>query len=84
MFITNEMRIRYEPVAKVVSCDHFLKLVAVLHFVDNNAITDEEKLNKLWKLRPWFKALRQNSSQIPPKEFQSVDEIIILIYTIQG
>ena len=72
-----ESELRYEAVAKVMSRDHFLKLVTELHFVDNNAITDEEKLDKLWKLRPWFEALRQNFSQIPPKEFQSIYKIII-------
>ncbi|CAB4018038.1 zinc finger BED domain-containing 1-like, partial [Paramuricea clavata] len=55
----------------------FLKLVTLLHFVDNNAITDEEKKGRLWKLRPWLDATRQNFLQIPPKECQSIDEIII-------
>ena len=72
-----ESELRYEAVAKVMSRDLLLKLVTVLHFVDNSAITDEEKLDKLWKLRPWFEALRQNFSKVPPKEFQSIDEVII-------
>ena len=42
-----ESELRYEAVAKVMSRDLLLKLVTVLHFVDNSAITDEEKLDKL-------------------------------------
>lgn len=72
-----ENEICYQPVAGVMPRDRFLKLLTVLHFVDNNTITEEEKKDKLWKLRPWFDALRQNFMLIPPKECQSVDEIII-------
>lgn len=67
----------FEPVASVMSRDRFLKLVTVIHFVDNNAVTDDQKLDKLWKLRSWFDALRKNFLKIPPKECQSIDEIII-------
>ena len=63
--------------ASVMSRDHFLKLLTVIRFVDNNAATDDQKQDKMWKLRPWFDALRRNFLQIPPKECQSVDEIII-------
>ena len=45
----------------------FLRLLTVLHFIDNIG-TDEQKQDKLWKLRPWFDALRKNFLQIPPKE----------------
>ena len=72
-----ESELRYEPVANVMARDRFLKLLTLLHFVGNNEVSDEEKVDKLWKLRPWFEALRQNFLKIPPKEFQSVDEIII-------
>ena len=72
-----ENEICYQPVAGVMPRDRFLKLLTVLHFVDNNTITEEEKKDKLWKLRPWFDALRQNFMLIPPEECQSVDEIII-------
>ena len=40
-------------------------------------MTDEEQKHKLWKLRPWFESLRTNFLQIPLKEFQSIDEIIV-------
>ena len=72
-----ENELGFEPISSVLSRNRFLKLVTLLHFVDNNAITDEEKKDRLWKLRPWLDAMRQNFLQIPPKECQSIDEIII-------
>ena len=71
-----ESELSYEPVSGVLSRDRFLKLLTLLHFVNNNAISDE-KTDKVWKLRPWINAMKQNFQQIPPKEFQSIDEIII-------
>jgi hypothetical protein len=67
----------FEPVAGVFSRDRFLKLMTVLHIVDNNTATDEQKLDKLWKLRPWLAAMRLHFLEIPPTEFQSIDEIIV-------
>ena len=72
-----ESELAYEPNCSVLSRDRFLKLVSPLHFVDNNAITDEEKKDKVWKLRTWVDAMRQNFLQIPPKEFQFIDEITV-------
>ena len=43
-----ENELGYEHVSTLLSCDCFLKLLTLLHFLDNNAISDEEKNDKLW------------------------------------
>ena len=53
------------------------KLVRTLDFTNNLDVTDEEKEDKLWKLRPWLKALRENFLSIPLEEHNSVDEIMV-------
>ena len=70
-----ELETRYSLVADVMSRNRFEKLVRTLHFTNKLDVTDEEKEDKLWKLRPWLKALRENFMSIPLEEHNSVDEI---------
>ena len=72
-----ENEICFERASNVIARNRFLKLLTLLHFVNNYTVTDEEQKDKLWKLRPWFESLRTNFLQIPLKEFQSIDEIIV-------
>lgn len=72
-----ESETKYEPVCGVMARDRFLKLLRLLHFQNEATATEAEKLDKLWKLRKWCTALRDNFLQIPPYENQSVDEIIV-------
>lgn len=72
-----EYATRYEPIASVMSRPRFEKLVTVLHFEDNNMVPDEQKKDKLWKIRKWLDALRQKFLAIPAEESHSVDEIIV-------
>jgi len=53
-----ELETRYSLVSDVMSRNRLEKLVRTLHFTNNSDDTDEEKEDKLWKLRPWLKALR--------------------------
>ena len=48
-----------------------------LHLVDNNLATDEEKSDRVWKLRPWINSLRSNFAAVSCDENQSVDEIMV-------
>jgi hypothetical protein len=72
-----ENELSFGSVANVMPRNHSLKLLTLLHFVNNNNVADEDKQDKLWKLRPWFKYLKANFLKIPSKEFQSIDEIIV-------
>ncbi|KAJ8259928.1 hypothetical protein GJAV_G00175100 [Gymnothorax javanicus] len=71
-----ETETRYRPVADVMPRNRSEKLLSFLHFQDNNAKNDT-KLDKVWKLRPWLDALRQNFLSVTPEEHNSVDEMMI-------
>ena len=45
--------------------------------MDNNTTTDEDKVDRVWKLRPWIEKLQTNLSIVSCDEFQSVDEIMV-------
>ena len=53
-----ELETRYSLVADVMSRNRLEKLVRTLDFRNNLDVTDEEKEDKLWKLRSWLQALR--------------------------
>lgn len=40
-------------------------------------MSEIEKRDKLWKLRPWFESFREKSLQVVPEEHNSVDETVI-------
>ncbi|KAI8770448.1 piggyBac transposable element-derived protein 3 [Biomphalaria glabrata] len=54
---------RYDPVAGVMSRNRFQSLLSNLHFVNNNLTTNEEKSDKLWKIRPWLKLFRSKKDK---------------------
>jgi len=73
-----ESETRYHPVADVIARNRFQKLLTVFHFVDNFSITDEVKAgDRLWKLRPWLEAFRQNCLKVIPDEVNSIDEMMV-------
>jgi len=67
---------RYDPVASVMSRNRFQKLLMNLHFVDNLSIKNDEKADKLWKLRPWISGIRTNCLKINPGQCCAVDEMM--------
>lgn len=57
--------------------NRFQLLLTSLHFVDNMSITDDGKKNdKLWKIRPWIDAVRENCLKLTPEEYCSIDEMM--------
>ncbi|XP_067659983.1 piggyBac transposable element-derived protein 3-like, partial [Haliotis asinina] len=72
-----ESATRFGPIADHMSRNRFEKLALYLHFKDNLTTTNEEKADKLWKLRPWLDSLRSRFLTIPAEEHQSVDEIMV-------
>ena len=53
------------------------KLMRSIHFVDNLNISEEEKKDRVWKLRPWLSCLRGQFLLVSPEEYQAVDEIMV-------
>ena len=69
---------RFPPVADHMARNRFQQLLTVIHFVDNNSVTeDEKKKDKLWKIRPWLDMFRKQCLLIPPEEHCSIDEQMI-------
>ncbi|KAL0146817.1 hypothetical protein M9458_057756 [Cirrhinus mrigala] len=59
---------RYTPVSDVMTS---------LHFINNLTVSEMEKKDKLWKLRPWLNSFRERCLQVVPEEHNSVDEMMI-------
>ena len=74
--------LRCAPIADKMSCNRFQTIHWTLHFVDNNRVTDDDKLDHVWKLRPWIKQLRANFSLVSCGEYQSIDEIMVAHSTL--
>ncbi|XP_033973808.1 piggyBac transposable element-derived protein 3-like [Trematomus bernacchii] len=68
---------RYSPVADVMARNRFQYLLTSLHFVNNLTVSEMEKKDKLWKLRPWLDTFREKCLQVVPEEHNSVDEMMI-------
>ena len=60
-----------------MSRNRFQAQLTNIHFVNNEEVTDADKSDKLWKLRPILDMLRNQCLKIIPDEHQSVDEIIV-------
>jgi hypothetical protein len=58
-----ETETRYYLIADAMSRNSFEKLVSILHFRNKLEATEEEKTDKLWKLRPWLKTNLENFLQ---------------------
>ncbi|KAK3798729.1 hypothetical protein RRG08_048244 [Elysia crispata] len=56
----------------------FQKLMSHVHFVNNLEVSEEEKTDKLWRLRPWLDSLQNSLKKLPQEEHSSVDEVMVL------
>ncbi|XP_064630946.1 piggyBac transposable element-derived protein 3-like [Lineus longissimus] len=72
-----EEKSRFAPVADVMGRNRFSYLLTVLHFVDNNKATDDDKKDKIWKARPWVDMFRDECRDLVPSEHNSLDEQMI-------
>ena len=68
---------RKKRVADFMPRHRFEKLSSTIHFIDNMDVTEEDKNDRLHKLRPWLKSLSSSLSKPPEEEFNAVDEIMI-------
>jgi hypothetical protein len=67
----------YAPITEVMSRNRFQLLVSLLHFVDNEAVSEESKKDRIWKVRPFLDMFRAQCLKITPEEHQSIDEMMI-------
>ena len=72
-----EGHMSYNGLSTTFSRNRFEKLMRSIHFVDNLNISEEEKKDRVWKLRPWLSCLRGQFLLVSPEEYQSVDEIMV-------
>ena len=72
-----ETESRFTPIAETILSNRFEKLTASVHLCDNLRATEEQKQDKLWKVRPWLQALRGRFLSIPAEENHAVDEIMV-------
>lgn len=68
---------RYPPVADLMSRNRFQKITSHLHVKNNLMVSDAEKEDRAWKIRPWIDDLNQNFASVSPEENQCVDEIMV-------
>ena len=75
--------LRYPLLANAMSLKRYEQLRHFLHVVDNDALPDKEtdKLAKIW---PMIKAIRNQCVNVEPEEYHSVDEQIIPSKTKQS
>ena len=71
-----ETETRYPPVADVMPRNRFQTMLTSLHLVNNLTVSETEKKDKLWKIRPWLDSFREKCLQVVPEEHNSVDEMI--------
>ena len=72
-----ENETHYPPVADVMPRNRSQKIASMIHFQDNLEVTEEQKQDKAWKIRPWFDYLNLNFETVSPSENQSIDEAIV-------
>lgn len=76
------IRMYYRPQIKVpaitqIPRDRFLKFRNEMHFVDNMSVTEEDKKDKLWRIRPVLDVLLGKCRSIPKPNKCSIDEQMI-------
>ena len=62
-----------ELVSNVVPRNRFQQLLTLLHFVNNNTVSDDAKKDQFWKVRSWLTGIRKQCLKITPEEHCSID-----------
>lgn len=79
MRLSSSRECRYPPVADIISRNRFFQLLQSFHLADNQKMLkpSDENFDKLYKVRPLLLAISNALNQIPPEEYNCVDEQII-------
>ena len=72
-----ETYIHYNPIADVMSRQRFQKLASYMHIANNLTVTEENKNDKVWKIRRWCDDLNSNFLKVSPSENQCIDEVMV-------
>ena len=67
----------YSGVSSVMGRNRFEALFHNIHFVNNLDVNQEEKSDRLWKLRPWVNSLREIFLKVSPEECHAVEKIMV-------
>ena len=70
-------------IAEKMPQNRFQSIHHTPHFVDNNQVSDDEKLDRIWKLQPWIKKLWANFSWVSCGDNQSINEILVASRAVQ-
>ena len=63
----------YSGVSSVMGRNRFEALFHNIHFVNNLDVNQDEKSDRLRKLRPWVNSLRENFLKVSLEEYHAVD-----------
>lgn len=66
-----------EFINKLMSRKKFLDIASHLHFINNMDVTEEQKLNKIWKVFNVINVVRQKFRNLPAEHRYSVDEMMV-------
>ena len=68
-----------DNVADVISCDRWEEIKRNIHFNDNSLqpTKDDEKFDRMFKIRPFFEHLQKKVQRTPKSEYLCVDEQIV-------
>lgn len=72
-----EKETRFAHIADIMPRNRFKKIMRLLHSTDNSNASDEVKLDKVWKIRPWLNLLQENFLTVQPEKLNSVGEIMV-------
>ena len=68
----------YDPVCQIMSHNRFQSTFYSLHSVNNPQVSDDVKCkDKIWKLRPWLDAHRNDCLAVTIGEHSVVDEMMV-------
>uniref|UniRef100_A0A0K8RA89 PiggyBac transposable element-derived protein domain-containing protein n=1 Tax=Ixodes ricinus TaxID=34613 RepID=A0A0K8RA89_IXORI len=60
-----------------MSRNRFERPMQCIHLVSNSDVPQEDKDDKVWKLRPWISSLQCNFTRVQQEELNTVDEIMV-------
>ena len=77
-YIKKPKNYRVDVTADTLSRKRYIDLRGSIHLVDNS-LKDENKHDKLLKVRPLLEIVQANCLKVEPEEVMSIDEQIILL-----
>lgn len=71
-------QLRCNAIAELMSCRRFEEIKKFLHFVQVSSLSDDQKINKYFRIQPILDILHKTFLEcVDPPEHQSIDEMLI-------